>query len=103
MTSVRSAPVTIDAFGLTDRGKVRKDNEDHFLVADIHRSVNLLCGSLSADALINRVGTTDALLLVVADGVGGGPDGDLASERSTAAVLSYVEEQRSAQRTRRRR
>lgn len=90
MTSVRSSPVTIDAFGLTDRGKVRKDNEDHFLVADIHRSVNLLCGSLSSDALTNRVGTTDAHLLVVADGVGGGPDGDLASERSAAAVLSYV-------------
>ena len=90
MTTVRDAPITIDAFGLTDRGKVRKDNEDHFLVADIHRSVDLLCGSLSAEALNHRIGTTGAHLLVVADGVGGGPDGDIASERTAAAVLSYV-------------
>lgn len=90
MTTVRDAQVTIDAFGVTDRGKVRKDNEDHFLVADIHRTVNMLCGSLSAEALNHRVGTQGAHLLVVADGVGGGPDGDLASERTAAAVLSYV-------------
>jgi protein phosphatase len=90
MTTVNTAPVTIDAFGITDIGKVRKDNEDHFLVADIHKSVELLCGSLSSEALNHRVGTNGANLLVVADGVGGGPDGDLASERTAAAVLSYV-------------
>ncbi len=90
MTTVQAAPITIDAFGLTDRGKVRKDNEDHFLVADIHRTVNVLCGSLSAEALNHRVGTNAAFLLVVADGVGGGPDGDVASERTAAAMLSYV-------------
>lgn len=90
MTSVRATPVTIDAFGLTDRGKVRKANEDHFLVADIHRSVDVLCGSLAPEALNHRIGTTGAHLLVVADGVGGGPDGDVASERTAAAVLSYV-------------
>lgn len=90
MTSVRAEPVTIDAFGITDIGKVRKDNEDHFLVADIHKSVDLLCGSLSSEALNHRIGTTGAYLFVVADGVGGGPDGDLASERTAAAVLTYV-------------
>ncbi len=90
MTATRAAPVTIDAFGLTDVGKVRKDNEDHFVVANIYKSVDLLYGSLSPEALSHRVGTTGAHLLVVADGVGGGPDGDLASERSAAAVLSYV-------------
>jgi protein phosphatase len=83
-------PVTIDAFGLTDKGKVRPANEDHFVVVDIHRSVELLCGSLSPEALSNRLGTTTAHLLAVADGVGGGPDGDIASERTAAAVLSYV-------------
>jgi len=92
MTSVRAAPMTIDAFGLTDRGKVRKDNEDHFLIADIHRTVDVVCGSLSAEALAHRIGDNRAYLFVVADGVGGGPDGDLASERTAAAVLSYVGE-----------
>lgn len=90
MTTVHAAPVTIDAFGLTDRGKVRSENEDNFLVAEINKSVHVLCGSLSSAALTNRVGSTGAQLLVVADGVGGGPEGDLASERSTAALLTYA-------------
>jgi serine/threonine protein phosphatase PrpC len=90
MTATHATPVIIDAFGLTDIGKVRKDNEDHFVVANINKSVDLLCGSLSSEALSHRIGTTGAHLFVVADGVGGGPDGDLASERTAAAVLSYV-------------
>jgi protein phosphatase len=89
MTSV-AAPVTIDAFGLTDKGKVRPANEDHFVVADIRRSVEMMHGSLPAQVLINSIGSTTAYLFAVADGVGGGPDGDLASERTAAAVLSYV-------------
>ena len=82
--------VTIDAYGLTDRGKVRPDNEDHFLVAHIHKEVDLLCGSLSEEALSHRIGRAGAQLLVVADGVGGGPDGDVASEKTAAAVLTYA-------------
>jgi PPM family protein phosphatase len=89
MTTV-AAHVTIDAFGLTDIGKVRKANEDHFIVVDINRTVELRSGSLSPEALINRIGTSSAHLLAVADGVGGGPDGEMASERTAAAVLSYV-------------
>jgi protein phosphatase len=89
MTTV-AAPVTIDAYGLTDVGKVRKTNEDHFLVVDISRTVAVRCGSLSPEALINRIGTSSAHLLAVADGVGGRPDGDVASERTSAEVLSYV-------------
>ena len=89
MTTVAAA-VTIDAYGLTDVGKVRKANEDHFLVVDINRSVEMRCGSLPPEALVNRLGTSSAHLLAVADGVGGGPDGDVASERTAAAVLSYV-------------
>ncbi|HEX6316409.1 MAG TPA: protein phosphatase 2C domain-containing protein [Gemmatimonadaceae bacterium] len=85
-----ATPVTIDAFGLTHTGKVRPTNEDHFIVVEVHRSVDILCGSLSSAALTNRIGTSSAYLLAVADGVGGGPDGDVASERTTAAVLSYV-------------
>ena len=89
MTTV-AAPITIDAYGLTDIGKVRAANEDHFIVVDINRTVDLRCGSLSPEALINRIGTSSAHLLAVADGVGGGPDGEMASERTAAAVLSYV-------------
>lgn len=89
MTSTATS-VTVDAYGSTDRGKVRKTNEDHFVVADIRRTVDVRAGSLSPDVLASRIGTSAAHLLAVADGVGGGPDGDVASERTAAAVLSYV-------------
>ena len=90
MTSVHIEPITIDAWGLTDRGKMRAENEDHFIVAEIHKSVEVLSGSLSSEAVNQRIGKTGAQLLVVADGVGGGPRGDFASERSTTAVLTYA-------------
>lgn len=83
-------PVKIDAFGLTDTGKVRANNEDHFIVAEVRKTVSVTHGSLSTEALAHRQGAAGAYLFVVADGVGGGPDGDLASERTAAAVLSYV-------------
>jgi protein phosphatase len=85
-------PVAIDSFGLTDKGKVRKANEDNFLIVDIHRSVDIRHSSLSPDALANRFGSADAHLFVVADGVGGGPAGEQASEDAIAALLKYVSE-----------
>ena len=90
MTTTRPTQVTIDAYGLTDTGKVRKENEDHFLVADVSKRVDMLCGSLSLEALNHRVGTSGAQLLVVADGVVGGPELHQASERTADAVLTYV-------------
>jgi serine/threonine protein phosphatase PrpC len=85
-------PVAIDSFGLTDKGKVRKGNEDNFLIVDIHRSVDISHSSLSSDVLANRFGSADAHLFVVADGVGGGPAGEQASEEAIAALLKYVSE-----------
>ena len=82
----------IDSFGLTDKGNVRPSNQDNFLIVDIHRSVDIRHSSLSADALANRFGSADAHLFVVADGVGGGPGGDQASEGAIAALLKYVSE-----------
>lgn len=85
-------PVAIESFGLTDKGNVRDANQDNFLIVDIHRSVVISHSSLSPDALANRFGSADAHLFVVADGVGGGPDGEQASEDAIAALLKYVSE-----------
>src|SRR6188768_2954456 len=82
--------VAIDSFGLTDQGKVREQNEDNFLIVDIHRSVDISHSSLSPEALANKFGSAEAHLFVVADGVGGGPRGEHASEESIAALLRYV-------------
>lgn len=82
--------VAIDSFGITDKGKVRESNQDNFLIVDIRRSVDIRHSSLSPEALANRFGEVDGHLFVVADGVGGGPDGDRASEGAISALLGYV-------------
>jgi protein phosphatase len=84
--------VMIDRFGITDKGKVRENKQDNFLIVDISKSVAVRHSSLSADALGNRFGMAGGHLFVVADGVGGGPDGDRASEGAITALLGYVTE-----------
>lgn len=84
--------VAIDSFGLTDIGKVRKGNEDNFLIVDIEKSVSVRHSSLAPDALPNGFGSAGCHLFVVADGVGGGPQGDRASGDTIKAVLKYVGE-----------
>lgn len=84
--------VSIDSFGITDRGKVRESNQDNFLIVDISKSVAVRHSSLSSDSLGGRFGAAGGHLFVVADGVGGGPDGDRASEGAIKALLGYVTE-----------
>ncbi len=90
MHDISAPPVTIDSFGLTDPGKERQTNQDNFLIVVIHKSVDVRYSSLSPEALAHKFGAADGHLFVIADGVGGRPDGDLASERTVAALLEYV-------------
>ena len=80
----------VDAFGLTDRGLVRDANEDHFLIAYVAKSIDVRQTSLPAGALAADLTGAGGYLLAVADGVGGGPEGDVASERALSATLSYA-------------
>jgi protein phosphatase len=83
--------VALDAFGITDLGRVRDGNEDHFLVAHVNRSIEVRQTSLPSAAVSRQFGPgMGGYLLAVADGVGGRPEGDLASERTLAALLSYM-------------
>ena len=93
MSSVASGMgVVIDAFGVTDQGKVRERNEDNFLIVEIQKSVEVKHSSLAPDALGDRFGARTATLFVVADGVGSGPEGDRASGDAVKAILEYVRE-----------
>lgn len=74
-TSASAAPVTVKAFGLTDVGRVRKNNEDAFLVADLAR-----LGQGGATAEVTTLEATEhAVLLAVSDGMGGANAGEVAS------------------------
>jgi serine/threonine protein phosphatase PrpC len=82
--------VVIDSFGQTDPGKVRQGNEDHFVIATVRKSVEIRYTSLADDAVARRLGRATGHLFAVADGVGGRPEGDLASERAVTALLDYI-------------
>ena len=84
------AGAAVDAFGLTDRGLVRDGNEDHFVIAQVNKSIEVRQTSLAPDDVGRHFETAAAYLFAVADGVGGRPEGDLASGRTLSAMLSYL-------------
>jgi len=84
------AAAAVDAFGLTDRGLVRDGNEDHFVIAQVNKSIEVRQTSLAPDDVGRHFETAAAYLFAVADGVGGRPEGDLASGRTLSAMLSYL-------------
>ena len=77
----------IDVYGLTHTGKVRKNNEDHFLICSLQKQIKLFHTSLP-DA--SRVGGDErvAFISVVADGVGGHKGGEeQAASRSRSNAI----------------
>ena len=86
----RPADAELDLFGLTHRGKVRRDNQDHFLLATVHPQAVIHGTSLpDADALLMR-GERLATIMLVADGVGGGAAGSEASRVASETITRYV-------------
>lgn len=80
----------IDVYGLTHPGKVRQDNQDHFLICSLRKQVVVQLTSLpEADSL--AAGTERlAWLAMVADGVGAAAKGEAASRTALEAVMQYV-------------
>ena len=80
----------VDAFGLTDVGRMRERNEDHFVVASMRKSVTVRYSSLTEADLATRIAGAEAFLFAVADGVGGRPGGELASSAVVTGLMGYV-------------
>ena len=80
----------LDLFGVTHPGKVRAENQDHFLVCTVHQQVVIHGTSLpDSDGLPLR-GERLATMMLVADGVGGGKGGRDASRLAVETITRYV-------------
>lgn len=83
-------PDQIDAFGLTHPGRVRTENQDQFLIASLHKTMMVLHSSLAAEHLGRLTSDSRGWVFLVADGVGGGPGGQIASGTALQAIVDYV-------------
>jgi protein phosphatase len=73
---------------MTDTGRVRERNEDHFLIAQLSRTLRVRRSSLPRPPRQRSRGSAHVLL--VADGMGGHSAGEVASALSVEAVEAFV-------------
>jgi len=82
--------VVMDCFGATDRGQVRRLNEDQFLIAELIKRMRIGQTSLPDGGSDLRGRSQVGYLLVVADGMGGTAGGEIASGLAVDTIRWYV-------------
>jgi PPM family protein phosphatase len=78
--------IEVSFCGMTDVGRVRKNNEDNFVICDLTRGEKAASGVSGQYHLGPR-----GALLIVADGMGGEAHGEVASELSIATIPKRLE------------
>jgi protein phosphatase len=89
LPGIGSAQVEVDLAALSDRGKVRPNNEDHYLVVRLDRTMQFLQTSLAPEDLPAARAET-AYGLLVADGMGGRAAGEVASRTAITVLVDLV-------------
>jgi protein phosphatase len=79
---------TVHAFGISDTGYVRDRNEDHFLIAELTKTLHAQQTSLDQPEVLQA--HEHGHLFVVADGMGGHAGGEIASRLATETVEEFM-------------
>lgn len=77
-------------FGMSDVGRRRSSNQDHFLAADMRRWLKVCDTNLPELDRRSIVSQTPGYLLVVADGMGGHANGGYASRSAIRYLAAYI-------------
>jgi protein phosphatase len=80
--------LTVKAFGMTDKGRVRATNEDQFLCAELTKAMRVWQTSLSGSKA--QFGEERGHLFLVADGMGGHRAGEHASALAVLAIEQFT-------------
>jgi len=86
----RPTATNIDVFGLSDRGRVRSENQDQFLIASLHKLLRVHQSSLPPEDITTLISDSRGYILLVADGVAGRPDGQAASGTVVKTIAHHV-------------
>src|SRR5437588_5986753 len=81
-------PFTVRTFGLTNPGRVRPTNEDHFVIVELART--MCVRHTSVPQAKAQYSSHRGHLFVVADGMGGHQAGEVASALSVVSVEGFL-------------
>src|SRR5688572_19458197 len=80
--------LAVKTFGITDKGRIRPSNEDHFLIADLTKAMRISQTSLPGKQ--TQFGEERGHLFLVADGMGGHQGGEYASALAILAIQQFT-------------
>lgn len=81
-------PFVVRGFGLSDQGKVRSTNEDHFAIAELARTLHIHQSTLPQSK--SQYSSHRGHVFLVADGVGGNAAGEVASGLSVESIEDFL-------------
>mgnify|MGYP003633479155 FL=1 len=80
----------IESHGLSRRGRAHDDNQDHYAIATLNKSLRLHRTNLTLDDDTRVHGNNQGHLFLVADGLGSGTQPDRASGVAIDSIVTYV-------------